>query len=442
MRLFSYIFNWASIACLAVTACLAVSCGEKDPDFRIEGEPGANQGASSRRPQGSKKKVLLFYECGFNSLYKYIDANINEQLVEGYVPGGSFSSDVLLAYTKIASSVKYAPAKSYLKRIYKDKEGKVAMDTLKVYDESVIAASGKQMRTVLEDVRNAFPGCDYGMVFSSHGSGWLPCGYYNNPSDYENNHGMAMMSSVRRLSGVPTEPITEGIPTRSLGQDKAPGGDHEMTVGEFASGIPYHLDYILFDMCFTAGVEVLHGLKDVTDYVGASAAEVLADGMFDYTKITSYLLGRESYDLAGLMRDSFERYDKLSGDYRSSTVSLLSTEGADKLASTCRGLFGKYRDALAEAPVEDIQRYFRFGRHYFYDLYDTFVKCGASGEDLARLSEAIDGCVAYKASTPYLLGIKIDTHSGLSTYLPAAGTDLLDRLYKEESWNKATEMVR
>lgn len=147
-----------------------------------------------------------------------------------------------------------------------------------------------------------------------------------------------------------------------------------------------------------------------------------------------------------MFKDSFERYNSKHGDYQSSTVTLVKTSELENLASVCKSLFEKYRPAINEAPVDNIQRYYRLGRHYFYDLYDAFAKCGASSEDLATLESAINRATAYKNATPKFLpgngGFTINTYSGFSIYLSAAGTPLLDSLYKEEAWNKAVEMVK
>ena len=164
--------------------------------------------------------------------------------------------------------------------------------------------------------------------------------------------------------------------------------------------------------------------------------------MYDYTKLLSFLLNGSSPDLTGLFRDSFDKYDKQSGQYRSATVTLVRSEGLERLASVCRSLVEKYSNSIAHAPVGEIQGYFRLNRHYFYDLEDTFAKCGATADDMAVLKDAIDGSIAYKNATPSFLGaFDIRTYSGFSIYLPCAGTSLLDSYFKDEEWNKAVGLV-
>ncbi len=409
-------------------------------------------------PIKENRKVLLFYECGFNNLGDYIKSNMespNRGLPSGYIP--EKGEDVLLVYSRIAENG-HTPVNSYLRRIYKTSKGKVISDTLKVFGKETIAASPSTLSAVLTLVKEKFPAKGYGMVVSSHGSGWLPAGYYYSPSRFENDHkgevGTSRQGIAAQSVGHPRLPVPEGdLPdtdpfygmTRSIGQDYTKDSyyGHEMSVSEFVDAIPYHLDYILFDMCYTAGVEMAYALKDKADYLGLSPAEVLGDGMFNYTKITSFLLNRETPDLEGLFKDSFEMYDKQSGVYRSSTVNLVRTSGLDNLASVCARMINEYSDALADAPVDDIQGYYRQGRHYFYDLVDIFEKCGASKADLEDLDKAVDGCVIYKNSTgQFLEDYDIKAYSGFSMYLPCAGTPLLDLYYRKEVWNNATRLVK
>lgn len=411
-------------------------------------------------PVNVNRKVLLFYECGVNNLTSYLKNNMDgteKGLPAGYVPRES--GDVVLIYSRYSKGAfNYTPVESHLRRIYKKPNGKIVSDTLKTFGTETIAASSSTMRQVLTYVKDEFPAKGYGLVFSSHGSGWLPAGYYYSPSRFEDDHkgevGTSRQGIAAQSVGHPRLPVPEGdLPdtdpfygmTRSIGQDYIKGSyyGHEMSVSEFADAIPYHLDYLLFDMCFSGGIEVAYGLKDKADYLGLSPAEVLGDGMFNYTKITSFLLNRETPDLEGLFKDSFEMYDKQSGAYRSSTVNLVRTSGLDNLASVCARMINEYSDALADAPVDDIQGYYRQGRHYFYDLVDIFEKCGASKADLEDLDKAVDGCVIYKNSTgQFLEDYDIKAYSGFSMYLPCAGTPLLDLYYRKEVWNNATRLVK
>lgn len=431
-----------AVAVLLVAA--AVSCNKHKTD-----------------PVDPNRNVLLFYECGFNSLASALDDNMNSEtagLPAGFIPAQT--GNVLLVYSRIArSNYNYTPVKSYLRRIYKRKSGRIVSDTLLTFNDGVIASSSSTLREVLEYTKENFQGRGYGLVISSHGSGWLPTGYYFNPKAFEKNHaGEVVTSSAANRPALGSTdgrlPVPEGTlaetdpfygKTRSICQDEVKNGGtaYEMSVGEVAEAITYHLDYLLFDMCLTGGVEVAYGLKDKASYIGLSPAEVLDMGMYDYTKIASFLIGGTEPDLEGLFKDSFDRYDKESGWYRSATVNLVRTDGLDNLAEVTARLIDEYADTLAKAPTSRIQGYFRNSRHYFYDLVDIFTECGASEADIEELQSAVDGCVVYKNATPSFLGdFDINTYSGFSMYLPCAGTALLDTYYRKEAWNEAVKLVK
>ena len=437
---------------VVISATLSFSfCDTKDPDLGIRAdEEGINYTPhGNRQALGETRRVLLFYECGFNSLNHELSRDMEEEIPKGLIPGGGRHDDVLLVFSKFALNANYKGVPSYLRRLYKDSEGNVVSDTLKTYPASTVASSGATMRDVLSLVGSSFPAKGYSMVYASHGSGWLPAGYINDPSKFERTH----RSDGRKMSkrsmdyDIPTDILERDDPyagmVRSIGQDKMSYGDVEMTVSEFADGIPFHLDLLLFDMCFSGGIEIAYALRDKADFLGISPAEVLADGMFDYTKIVDFLFKGSTPDLLGLFKDSFDKYDKQTGEYRSATVTLVRTAGLGKIAEECAKLVTNYSEAIAHAPASQIQGYFRLGRHYFYDLEDIFAKSGVSDADMAGLRNALSDCIMYKAATPFFINsFEIKTYSGLSMYLPCAGTDLLDTYYENEPWNKAIGLVK
>lgn len=455
----TYIFSRFAAACAALILALA-SCG-KDEDFSIDEGTGVKGPSSGDRKEFiEKRRVVLFYESGFNDLTGYLDSDINKELTQSTMPGKGRNEDVLLVYSKLMNGSSTKPVKSYLRRYYKDKSGALTIDTLMTLDEKTVACNPETMRTILGFVKSTFPAKGYGLIFSSHGSGWLPDGYFFSPSKFESAHAGELNKAPARRQAAPG-PLWPSIPetdlrddpyygmTRSIGIEEAPSDGcferKEMSTAEFASGIPFHLDYILFDMCFSAGIEVFYALKDKADYIGGSAAEVLAAGMFDYTKITDYLFKTPEADLEGLFKAGFQMYMDQSGVSQSSTVMLARTSGLDALAATCRRLFEKYRTDIRNLHYWGVQPYYRYStnRHYFFDLEDIFIMANASAEDLEEFRAALDGCTVYKAATPVFMdSFTFRTYSGLSSYLPCAGTELLNKYYMEESWNKATELLK
>lgn len=418
-------------------------------DNREPSESAESWAEKTRVETEESRTVMLLYSAGFNSLANYLDTNIAE-LEEGFIPERSSRADhILLVYSKLTTKTESGnctldykePTKSALFRMYM-KNGTAVKDTLRVWGEDVEASDPETLSEVCRTAYNLFPAKSYGMVFTSHASGWLPSGYYNDPSAFEKESTIWKKSSSGGRSQWSYPEITPSFPAvKSLGQDNIPDHPLEMELDAFAAAIPFHLDYLLLDACLSGCVEVAYQLRDKADIVGFSQTEVLAEG-FDYRTITSRLL-KTTPDPVQVCKDYFARYDVQSGQMRSATISAVDTREMEPLSDICGTLFEKYREKLMNMSGSSVQGYFRYNRHFFYDLKDILVKAGISAEEKEALQDALDRCVVYKAATDNFLSIRINTACGLSMYLPSMGSDFLDAFYKEHiAWNQATSLVK
>ena len=304
------------------------------------------------------RKVLLLYSAGYNSLRNYLLDDIRD-LKQGWLPGNGCNDDILLVYTHSPrrSGSYNEPTSPYLIRLYRNQEGATVSDTLQTYEKSTISSSAAQMKEVLTYIKDNFTSGSYGMIFSSHATGYLPAGYYSDPDNY--TFAKARTFSLKEGPSVPSpvpyiEPEYDpSLPmVKSIGQDVSGAADrrlsYEMDLPDFAEAIPMQLDYILFDACLMGGVEVAYELKDKCRKVGFSQAEVLAEGL-DYKTLTSRLLEKDIPDVEGVCDDYFTQYETQSGVYRSATISLIDCEKIDPLASVCKELFAKYREGITSA---------------------------------------------------------------------------------------------
>ena len=442
---------------IVFTASLCLfACGKLSPDFETD--------ATKEKPAdshvdfvttGSYSKVLILYSAGYNSLSEYLSDDISD-LSEGYVP--STSSEVLLVFSRLPKrkgsySDKSSPV---LYRMFSNSEGKVCRDTLIVYPEGTLAASSETMKGVLSYIKDRYPCEHYGMIFSSHASGWMPTGYYNQPSKYEGS----TVNWVRRRGApfpyieLPYDPSKPAV--RSIGQDVSTESTsttkvtYELELKEFAEAIPMHLDYLLFDACLMGCVEVAYELRNVCDLVQFSPAEVLAEGL-DYTTLTTHLLGPGDPDIVSVAKDFYDYYDKQSGDFRSATITIVDCTKASSLFELSASLIKKYHDAIMNVNPNTVQQYYRYGRCYFYDLEDILIKAGMSENERTAFEAALDECIPYRKATPSFIGeFDIKIYSGLSMYLPSIATyftgkdfSYLNSFYKSDvSWNELTTLVR
>lgn len=435
------------------TACLLDSCVSSlhELNFQHSVSSGNSADVSDRVVSEETRKVLILYSSGFNSLSSYLQQDIDD-LKKGYLPNKRRNDDVLLVYSHFPSkngtySEKNSPV---LTRLFTSLDGEVVTDTLKIYDESSVSASAAHMNDVLTFVMDEFPAKSYGMIVSSHATGYLPPGYYTDSNNFEGTQlsGAYLMSVPVGLSAVPyVEPEYDQAhpPVKSICQTVASSANgqvsYEMDIKDFADAIPMHMDYILFDACLMGGIEVAYELKDVCDVVGFSQAEVLAEGL-NYSTLANHLLGGDVSLPMEVCKDYFAQYDSQSGVYRSATISMVDCRKLESLASICRSLFSAYANQINALNPAKVQRFYRSSYHWFYDLESILIQAGITSDELSDFRNALDECVMYKASTPsFMNSFNIDVFSGFSMFLPSHGGNYLKSYYKSLEWNMATGLV-
>ena len=367
----------------------------------------------------TRDKVLLYYAAGFNNLSSSLEEDI-DQLCSGYIPEKT-GNNVLLVFQNLVESGYSTAATPTLFRVYKNDAGTTVKETVLTLTPGTLAASVNTLRQVLTYVSTTWKSDSYGLIFSSHATGWLPAEHKEEP-DYQG----------------------ENISPSSIGSEYSPETgtslSYEMDLDDFADAIPMHLDYILFDACFMGGVEVAYQLRDVCDRVAFSQAEVLADG-FDYTTMASCLL--ESFgspNLKKVCKSYYEHYNSLSGEEQSATVSMIDCSGLDALAEVCRTIFSAHRAELDQLDPDEIQCFGRYSIHrYFYDLEDIMDHLGLSAQEMADFRNVMYDCIIYKATTGKMIYLEIDKFCGLSSY--CTNKSVYDDFYRTLAWNQATGMI-
>ena len=422
---------WAALASLLMLS--AVACDKTFDDM-----PGNKGTTPVRNVTSEKAQVLVLYSAGFNSLSAALEDDVND-IKSGYLPlVGSMSKAVLVYSRRLSETGRYTDrTPSYLIRLSVDGWGKVISDTLKTWPETDEAVSASTMTDVLETVKGLYPHASYGMVFSSHGSGWLPSGYYSTGK---------ITAGTAGLQAVPyIDPNSDGSMPRvkSIGIDNITSRNtYEMEIETFAQALPMKFDYIIIDACLMGCIEVAYALKDKCDKLVFSQAEVLEDGLCDYTTLTQRVLRPVVPDLYSLCEDSYRHYKNQDDPiYRSLTISMIDCTRLDGLAESCKSLFSKYRNQISLVNAANVQGYFRSRKHWFYDLTDILRQSGVPEEDMTDYNKAMSDCVLYNAATDTFINFDIRTHCGLSMYLPADGNSELDEFYKTLSWNKASGLV-
>lgn len=376
---------------------------------------------------GEYDKVFIYCGLGFNNLNSYLRSDFNE-LISQDTPG-KYRDMAVLAYCHNTKSGYNQPVSPVLMRLYFE-AGKTKIDTLVVYPEHTNSATKESLATVLNDIKQRFPSRHYGMLLSSHATGWIPDAY---PQYGENSN--------EEIIGLSIKPNSVGAYIDGNKQQSS------IDIHDFADAIPFHLQYLIFDACFMGTIESSWALKDISDYIIASPTEVIAKGM-DYRQLVHRLLYDEQPDLEGVCRDYFEYYNNQSGLEQSATIALYDSSKIEPVADAFAAIVAAHRDQLEAVDHASVQRYHRrsSGSQYFYpfffDLRDYALAMGANSDELAQLDYALDQFILYHAQTPQFFSEKLLRCCGVSCYIPYPNYDILNSYYRLLDWNKRVSLIQ
>lgn len=359
-------------------------------------------------PEG---RTVLVYIAGDNSLSRYGYDNI-EQMKAGF---GRFRGNLIVYFDPVDDVPK-------LLKISRGSDGKVVDSVVAVYEEEN-SADPKILARVAEDTRRLFPAASYGLILWSHGLGWLPANY-NFPGAYGR-------TAARQLP-----------PTKYFAEDQHTGVEKQygyMDIDKLASALPGGFRFILFDACFMGAVEVLYELRNKTDYIIASPAEVIANG-FPYNRIIPLMDGEEA-EFKQICREFFNFYNTMpEPDWRSATVSLTKTSELESLAGVVRSILQGKEDVLPDSKASDVRLYtMSYGLPKVYFDFGEYIRSMATKEQFAAFTAQYDKTVVYKLATENFFSEPLppDKYSGLSSYIPFSNWTNMKARYAELGWFKA-----
>ena len=257
--------------------------------------------------------------------------------------------------------------------------------TIHTYDQEN-SASPQVLKRVINDVTRLYPAKSYGLIVFSHGSGWLP-------------------------------PHTLVNGSRSIIIDN----DNEMEITDFAMALPDHLfEFIIFEACNMAGIEVAYELRNKAAYIMASSAPVVSPGFTPiYAGSISCLL-EENADLQRFAENYFHYWNLMEGDKRSATISIIKTAGLSNLANLIRQINTETSGSFL--PVGNLQNYDGVLKapFYFFD-FAQYYQSLSDDNTYNALQECISQCVVYKRNTPFYATeegtFPITAFSGMTTFI-------------------------
>lgn len=401
-------------------------------------------------PLPGKNRTVIEYMVADNNLYSYAEGDINE--MEAAWSEGYDGRLVVFLYPPAAASGYASGGADYDERprllliSRDDDQTTISSRVLKTYDRESDPTDPVVMGRVVEDAMKLAPAEGYALVFWSHGSGWLPKGA-GQPLKSALPPADDPLWAGSKLAGMASSGgaavSDEGTTAYSFGQSGS-HGNNEMEIDELARALPAGIvfDFILFDACHMASIELAWELKDHTDYLIASAAETLADG-FPYARMMEAMFAPRA-DAEAIGREFYEYYDARSGAYRSATVGVVRSDKLPSLAGAVKALCdaGLPAAGISYAGQQYGRRSVKF-HDTFYDLEDFVVRTWGEDDPLvASFRAALAGAVVYAAATPVLFNeLRVDTHCGVSCYLPRSSTPVSLEAYRSRfGWSAASGM--
>ena len=278
--------------------------------------------------------------------------------------------------------------------------------------EGLNATDPQVMAQVFTDMRIAAPSGNYGLIFGSHATGWMPAAK------------------------------TVG---RAFGDDNGYSIDipelHDVLASSFGSS--GKLDFILFDACMMGSVEVAYELRDVTDYCVASVMETPVYG-FPYHLMFDCLV-REPVDYRRICTVFTEYYLAQSTQKETfwGTCAAVDCSKLDGLSVAVAGELANHADSLATVDYGAVQQYGANSfRNFSYDVKDFFSVLGG-GTVSASLQNALDEAVVAKScipgSTSFYISIDDSRFCGIGMYIPGRSrAEGWDEYYRNSiSWYQA-----
>lgn len=356
-------------------------------------------------------RILIAYLSGDNSLSSEINQKINA-LATGFLNTESNNlNNRLFIYRDNRD------AQPQLIEISNTHNG--PLRTLKTYPAQN-SADASIMAQVLRDVLNNYSATSYGLIIFSHGTAWLPTQGLTNP----------YTAPAQNMKDHPTN-------TRTVATD----GSNELELIDFAASLPLprgqKWDFILFENCYMASIEVAYELKDKTEAILASATEILSPGMTEIYPSALSLLYQPAPSLESFAKAYFDLWNAKSGNYRSATISVIRTARLAELGTLARAAFIRWQpDANS---IASLQCFNRNKWHLFFDLEEAIVTANPALQ--TYLSQLLPHIVTYAAATPSFIqnepyGFNLLYHCGLSCYIPQHEFFYINTVYKQTAWSK------
>lgn len=382
---------------MAVIVSLLTACSDDD---------------NSDLPPSPVEKTLLVYmpwtdseTSSDGSLYSSFLQNIADMEAGIAAQGGLGNTRLLLFVARSANVAHFIEVKY--------RQGKCYRDTLLRHTgNSYVTPTG--LAAILSKTKQVAPAEHYALLVGSHGSGWIP-------KDVENYYGTRVFGGSSVKYKMETSELAEAIRLANM-----------------------YMQYICFDDCYMAGIEVAYDLKDVADYIIASTSEIMSEGL-PYKTIWNQLIAVQP-NYASIVQSFYDFYSNPSRRHPNGTLSVINCQEVDATVALMRPINTLFTFNNAQLPL--LQKLDGMGQTIFFDFGSYGQYLCEDSEYASLLNEQLTKLVPHHSHTSsiytslYLVNggfstVPIHTFSGITISDPTTNTYLINRKYLT-AWWKAT----
>lgn len=398
-RFLIILFSWALLCSTSGLSC----SGEK------EDEP-----SKPVIEDDNAKRTVLIYAVASNNLEYYLKEDKNEMIKAAPIIDG-LGSDVRVLLYSVASK---NATEATLSELTQDDAGEWVFNDILSYDRNTFSTDPERMRQVYSDLREEAPAKKYGLVFWSHGTGWVP-----NFTD----HDVPSSSGVSSMQ-------------KSYGADKYQGVTDYCDIDELADALPEGMfDYVWFDCCYMMGVETVYQLRNKCDYIGGYPTEDWSPGM-NYDE-TLPLLAAPTPDLSAAGQAFFDYYNNQN---MAVTVTVMKTDGLEQLAKAASDIYAYGNRPESATGMQNYSRLktpmYDFGQYTkkYLDEADPHSKTLADAFDKSLRDITVFAGCGTKDFNNRPNAFDPEIYSGLSCHFPDSSTSAAETYYKSLDWYVST----
>lgn len=329
------------------------------------------------------------------------------------------TTEMIAGSKKLTDSQKYIvfvdKAEKARPTIWKFEKGQRKL--LKEFQEDFYSSDPAKMKEILESIAKDYPAKSYGLVLWGHATGWI---IENDTVEYTTKGG-----GVRRAYGRDTG-------NNSSRADNVGKWLNIPSLAKMLKSLSFRFDYIFCDCCNMANAETAYELRNVTDYLIASPAEIPAEGA-PYDQITAPLFasGISSY------KDIINLYADQTGSCL--PLSVIKLSEMDQLANATKVILQTLEPtAEKELELAGLMYYDGVRVKNLCSLYDMndFLLQNAAADDYNQWKQAFDKAIVYKRfASSWITNGHINfsyfqaneqKYGGMSMYIPRTFYDRYD----------------